>query len=77
MDGGGVEDTAVWLITLGGLFALGLVTDLVGRRTPLPRVTLLILFGVAIGPTGVDWLPIPASAGFRSWLTWRSSWSAS
>lgn len=50
-------DTAMWLITLGGLLALGLVTDLVGRHTRLPRVTLLMLFGFGIGPFGLDWLP--------------------
>ena len=44
------------LITLGGLFLLGLLTDLLGRRTPLPRVTLLILFGVLIGHSGLDLL---------------------
>jgi len=36
---------------------LGLVTDLLGRRTPLPRVTLLLLFGFAIGPSGMAVLP--------------------
>ena len=33
------------LLTLGGMFLLGLVADLVGRRTPLPRVSLLLLTG--------------------------------
>jgi len=28
---------AEMLIALGGLFLLGLVTDMLGRRTPLPR----------------------------------------
>ena len=36
---------------------LGLVTDLLGRHTPLPRVTLLLLFGFAIGPSGLALLP--------------------
>ena len=45
------------LLTLGALFLLGLVTDLVGRRTALPRVTLLLLFGFAVGPSVLDWLP--------------------
>lgn len=45
------------LLTLGALFLLGLVTDLVGRRTALPRVTLLLLFGFAVGPSLLDWLP--------------------
>jgi hypothetical protein len=30
------------LVTLGGLFLIGLLADLVGRHTPLPRVTLLL-----------------------------------
>jgi Kef-type K+ transport system membrane component KefB len=36
---------------------LGLVTDLLGRHTPLPRVTLLLAFGFAIGPSGLGVLP--------------------
>ncbi len=45
------------LIMLGLLFLLGLLTDLLGRRTPLPRVTLLLLAGFAIGPSGLNVLP--------------------
>ncbi len=45
------------LITLGVLFLLGLLTDLLGRHTPLPRVTLLLLVGFAIGPSSLDVLP--------------------
>ena len=45
------------LITLGALFLVGLLTDLLGRRTLLPRVTLLLLAGFAIGPSGLDVLP--------------------
>lgn len=45
------------LITLGGLFLLGLFTDLLGRQTFLPRVTLLLMAGFAIGPSGFDILP--------------------
>jgi Kef-type K+ transport system membrane component KefB len=59
-----VQEPAVILITLGGLFALGLVTDFVGRRTPLPRVTLLIVLGFAIGPAGLAWLPDPSTRWF-------------
>ena len=58
------------LITLGGLFLLGLLTDLLGRRTPLPRVTLLIAVGFLIGPSVADvlpgetqkWFPLAANA---------------
>jgi len=50
-------DVAAVLITFGGLFLIGLVADLVGRRTPLPRVSLLLLAGFLIGPSAMDWLP--------------------
>jgi Kef-type K+ transport system membrane component KefB len=52
------------LITFGGLFLLGLLADLLGRRTPLPRVTVLLLAGFLIGPSVLDWLP-PFT---RSWF---------
>jgi Kef-type K+ transport system membrane component KefB len=45
------------LLILGVLFLLGLASDLVGRHTPVPRVTLLILCGLAVGPSGFDVLP--------------------
>jgi Kef-type K+ transport system membrane component KefB len=50
-------EIAVILITFGGLFLVGLVADLIGRHTPIPRVSLLILVGVLIGPSVLDWLP--------------------
>lgn len=49
--------TAQVLVTFGGLFLVGLLADLSGRHTPLPRVTLLLLAGFLIGPSGIDWLP--------------------
>jgi Kef-type K+ transport system membrane component KefB len=42
---------------LGCIFLAGLAFDAIGRRTRLPRVTLLILFGLAAGPSGLDLLP--------------------
>lgn len=39
------------------MFLIGLAADLVGRRTFLPRVTLLLLGGFAIGPAGFALLP--------------------
>lgn len=53
------ENTAVAhiLITFGGLFLLGLLADLLGRYTILPRVTVLLLVGFIIGPSVLDWLP--------------------
>ena len=45
------------LLTLGVLFLVGLIADVAGRLTPLPRVTVLLLAGVLIGPTGFDLIP--------------------
>ncbi len=59
-----MEDPARTLITLGGLFLAGLVTDLIGRHTPLPRVTLLLVFGFAIGPAALDLRPRDAARWF-------------
>jgi Kef-type K+ transport system membrane component KefB len=51
-----MEGTAKTFITLGVLLLLGLITDAIGRRTRLPRVTLLLVFGFLIGPTGIGFL---------------------
>lgn len=45
------------LLTFGGLFLLGLLADLAGRRSFLPRVTLLMVCGFVVGPSVLDWLP--------------------
>lgn len=45
------------LVSLGCIFLAGLLFDAVGRRTRLPRVTLLLLFGFAVGPSALDLLP--------------------
>ena len=52
-----MDEIPLILITLGALFLLGLFTDLLGRHTVLPRVTLLLAAGFAIGPSGLDILP--------------------
>lgn len=46
---------ADFFTSLAALFLLGLVAHYIGLRTRLPRVTLLILAGVAIGPSGMNW----------------------
>lgn len=52
-----LNDLAQILITLGGLFLVGLIADGIGRRSFLPRVTLLLLVGAAVGPSGLALLP--------------------
>ena len=38
-------------LALGGLLLIGMLADEIGRRTRLPRVSLMIVFGVADGGT--------------------------
>jgi len=52
-----MEQSIVILLTLGGLFVVGLLADLIGRRSPLPRVTLLLVLGFIAGPSVLDLLP--------------------
>lgn len=50
-------DLHLIFLTLGALFLLGLFADQFGRRTRLPRVTMLLLCGVAVGASGLNLLP--------------------
>lgn len=51
------QQAATILLTVGAIFLAGLMADLIGRHTPLPRVTLLLLAGVIVGPAALDLLP--------------------
>lgn len=55
-------ELSILLVTFGVLLLAGLGLDALGRLTQLPRITLLVLFGVAAGPSGVDLLPIDLTA---------------
>jgi len=55
------SDTATLFITIGGLLLLGLAADYIGRKTKLPRVTLLFLFGFLLGPGVLGLLPVQAN----------------
>ena len=52
-----MNDSHEFLITIGCLMFLGLGTDLLGKKTSLPRVSLLIVFGAIIGPSMLDLIP--------------------
>lgn len=52
-----MTETYEFLITIGCLLLLGLATDMLGKRTSLPRVSLLIVFGALIGPSALDLIP--------------------
>lgn len=50
----------VLILTVGLLLLAGMVTEFISRKIRIPRVTILILCGVLIGPSVLDLLP-PAS----------------
>lgn len=52
-----MSEANVAIFTIGGLFVLGLIADIIGRKTFLPRVTILLLCGVLIGPQFFNLLP--------------------
>ena len=60
-----MQSVSQFLIALGGILLLGLVTDTLGRRTHLPRVTLLLIFGVIIGKDLLDIIPSVFSDRFE------------
>lgn len=45
------------LLAVGALFLLGLATEYIGRATALPRVTLLLFFGILLGQNVFGVLP--------------------
>lgn len=59
----------VIIITLGALLLLGLLGDLVADRLPIPRVTLLVLAGLVLGPAVTDALP----DGAQDWYPFVSN----
>ncbi|MEC9487621.1 MAG: cation:proton antiporter [Prosthecochloris sp.] len=50
-------NNAEFLLTIGALLLASLATDLLGKKTFLPRVTLLLIFGLFIGQEGLDMVP--------------------
>ena len=58
------DSISITLITLGALWLLGLAAQVIGSRTHVPRVTILIAFGMLIGPVGLDLLPDLSLAWF-------------
>lgn len=52
-----MEQSAGIFFSLGAIFLLGLATDYLGRRTFLPRVTLLLALGVVVGDEVLGFIP--------------------
>lgn len=52
-----MEFSSQFLLTLGGILLLGLFTSTIARRTFLPRVSLLLVFGILIGDQVLNIIP--------------------
>lgn len=52
-----MAELATALILLGLLYLAALAADIIGRRSHLPRVTILLLAGVVAGPSVLDLVP--------------------
>jgi len=52
-----MEESSQFLLTLGGILLIGLVTSTLGRHTFIPRVTLLLIIGILIGREMLDLVP--------------------
>lgn len=60
-----MEPSAEFLLTIGGILMLGLLTSTLAQRTFLPRVTFLLIFGAIIGPEALNVIPPLFSARFE------------
>ncbi|MFT4993828.1 MAG: Kef-type K+ transport system membrane component KefB [Paraglaciecola sp.] len=60
-----LNDTAEFLLAIGGILLLGMSCDFIGKKTSLPRVTLLLLFGVLIGQQMLDLIPESLTRNFE------------
>jgi Kef-type K+ transport system membrane component KefB len=52
-----INSNAVFLLALGSILLLGLLASFIGHRTFLPRVTLLLIVGIAFGNEGLGIIP--------------------
>ena len=60
-----METSSQFLLTIGGILLLGLLISTLAQRTFLPRVTLLLLFGLLIGKESLDIIPQVFSERFE------------
>lgn len=60
-----MESSSQFLLALGGILLIGLATAALGHRTFLPRITLLLIFGVIIGKEALDIIPPVFSERFE------------
>ncbi len=52
-----MQTNADFLLSIAGFLLLGLLTEILGKKTFLPRVTMLLLLGIIIGESFLDLIP--------------------
>jgi NhaP-type Na+/H+ or K+/H+ antiporter len=52
-----MPDNAQLILAVGGMFLFGMAAHFLGKHTFLPRVSLLVIFGIIIGPAGLNLIP--------------------
>jgi Kef-type K+ transport system membrane component KefB len=60
-----MQQTGEFLFAIGAILMLGLVTDFIGKRTFLPRVTLLLAFGIIVGDEVLGLIPANVTSRFE------------
>lgn len=60
-----MQHTAEFLFAIGSILLLGLATDFLGKHTVLPRVTLLLLFGIIVGDSMLGLIPDTVTRRFE------------
>lgn len=60
-----MDTSPYFLLSVGGMLLLGLLASTIARRTPIPRVTILLVFGVVVGGHGFDLVPVMFSEHFN------------
>jgi len=56
---------ATFLLIIGGILLMALAVDALGQKTKLPRVTLLLIFGIIIGNEGFGLIPESITSKFE------------
>jgi len=57
-----MSDNAHLILAIGGMLLVGMGAYFLGKHTFLPRVSILVIAGIIIGPAGLDLIP-PALVG--------------
>jgi len=60
-----MSHTAEFFVAIGSIMLLALATDFIGKRTFLPRITLLLVFGIIIGDEVLGMIPPSVSNRFE------------